>query len=280
MEKFRGIALFWAVAAVVTVVVLPCTAGEKKEDQKDILTQDEQRGQRERGRLELTEEECNRLLEVLKKSDPKKAREIARLRKKDPDKFRAELRTNAREEYDKIIKERVEKYFERRRQERRAEFIEWLTKNVPEAASELAKLKEGDPDLYARKYDWAYEKYGRVFRESRDHPEETKILLEDLKLRDREDSLVGKIKRTNNEKDKKKLIEQLERVLSDRYDLIVIRKQMAYERLLRWLERLQNRIKESRAQIEEAKKKEIKDKNVKERIETLLKGKKRGILDD
>jgi RecA-family ATPase len=46
------------------------------------------------------------------------------------------------------------------------------------------------------------------------------------------------------------------------------------------VERLQNRIKESRAQIEEAKKKAIKDKNIKERIETLLKGKKKGILDD
>lgn len=280
MEKCRGIVLFLAVAAVVTLAPLPCPANEKKEDDKDILTQDEQREQRQRGRWELTDEQCNRLLEAVKKSDPKKAREIAGLRKKDPDRFRAELRLNAREEYDKIVQERVENYFQRRRQEMRTEFIGWLTKNVPDVASELAKLKERDPDLYAAKYDWAYERYGRIFRESRDHPEMTRVLLEDLKLQDRRDSLVAKIKRAKSEKDKKRLIAQLERVLSDRYELIVIRKQMHYERLLKRLEWIQNWIKKSRAEIEEAKKKEIKDENIKERIKTLLEGKKKGILDD
>ena len=278
MEKCRGIIFVLVIAIVVTVTALPCPADEKKEDEKDILTKDEQRGQRQRGRLELTEEEVNRLLEAVKKSDAKEAREIAGLQKKDPDKFREELRLNAREEYDKIRVERFEKWWERRRQERRAEFIDWLKKNVPEVASELAKLKDKDPDVYARKYDWAYEKYRRAFDESKDHPEMTKVLLEDLKLQDRRDYLVSKIKRTKSEKDKKRLTAQLERVLSDRYDLIVIRKQRVYERLLRRLEGLQNWIKKSRAEIEEAKKKEIKNENIKERIEILVEGRKKGIL--
>jgi len=278
MEKLRGIVLLLAVAAVANVGGTACGAEEKKEEDKSILTEDEQRGRREEGRFDLTDEENNRLLETLQKSDPKKAREIAGLRKKNPRKFSEELKKNAREEYDKIVGERMQRWFERRRQEKRTAFIDWLKESVPEVSEDLAKLEGKDPDLYARKYDWASRKYGRVFEENRRHPEEAKVLLEDLKLQDRRDYLVGKIKRTESEKDKKRLASQLERVLSDRYDLIVIRKQMAYKRLLRRLEDMQNYIRKSRDQIEEAKKKENKNENIKERIKTLLEGNKKGIL--
>ena len=278
MEKCRGIVLLFALAAVVVAAALPCPAGEKKEDEKNILTEDEQRGLRQRGTWELTDDEANRLLEAVKESDPKKAREIAGLREKDPDRFRAELRINAREEYEKIRTGRFERYLERRWKERQTEFVDWLTKNVPAVAGELAKLKDKDPDLYARKYDWAHKRYRRAFEESRDHPEMTKVLLEDLKLQDKRDYLVGKIKGTKSERARRKLIAQLERVLSDRYELIVIRKQMYYERLLRRLEGLQSWIKKSRAEIEEAKKRQIKDENIRQRIKTLLEEKKTPIL--
>jgi len=280
MDKFRGIALLLLLAALACATLLPCRADEKKEEEKTIFTEDVPRGRRQPGGFELTDKEKNRLLEVVKKIDQKKAREIAGLRKEDPKKFIEELKKNAREEYARIVGERVEKWIESRRQESQAAFKEWLKKNVPQLAEELEKLKGKDPDLYARKYDWAYEKYKRVFDESRYHPEEAKVLLEDLKLQDRRDYLIRKYKNTRSEKDKKRIVAQLERVLSDRYDLIVIRRQMGYERLLRRLESLQNYIKKSRDEIEEAKKKDIKDENIKKRMKTLLEGKKKGILDD
>ena len=280
MDKFRGVALLLVLAALGCATLLPCRADEKKEEDKTIFTEDVPRGRRRPGGFELTDKEKKRLLDAVKKGDQKKAREIEELRKKDPKKFVEELKKNAREEYARIVGERVEKWIESQRQESQAAFKEWLIKNVPQLAEELEKLKGTDPDLYARRYDWAYEKYKRVFDESRYHPEEAKVLLEDLKLQDRRDYLIRKYKNTRNEKDKKRMVAQLERVLSDRYDLIVIRRQMAYERLLRRLESLQNYIKKSRDEIEEAKKKDIKDENIKKRIKTLLEGKKRGILDD
>ena len=278
MEKLRGIVLLLTVAAVTNVGGTVCRAGEKKEEDKSILTEDEQKGRREEGRFDLTDEENNRLLETVRKSDPKKAREIAGLRKKNPRKFSEELKKNAREEYDKIVGERVQRWFEKRRQDKRAAFIDWLKENVPEVSEDLAKLEDMNPGLYARKYDLVNEKYGRVFEESTRHPEEAKVLHEDLKLRDKTDYLVSKIKHAKSENEKKRLASQLEKVLSDRYDLIVIRKQMAYERLLRRLEEMQNYIRKSRDQIEEAKKKENKNENIKERIKTLLEGNKKGIL--
>ncbi len=271
MEKCRGIILLLAVAAAVTITALPCPADEKKQEDKSIFAENERRGPRTgRGRFELTDEEKDRILEALRERNPEKAREVAGLREKDPDKFREELRRHAREEYSKVIRGRMERW----RQERQAEFLAFLDKSVPKVAEELARLKEKNPDLYTRKYDLARRKYERAFEESKRNPDMAEVLLEDLKLRERSDDLVVRIKAAKSERDKKRLTAQLERVLSDRYDLIVRRKQMAYERFLHWLEELKKRIEKSKAEIIRAKKKDVRAENIKERMETLLEGTK------
>ena len=100
--------------------------------------------------------------------------------------------------------------------------------------------------------------------------------MEDLELQKRRDELVGKIKaaRSDRQKEKEKLTAQLEEVVSLRYDLIVRRKQIAYERLLKWLEELRNRIKESRAEIGKWQDAKTKAENVKQRTKELIEGKK------
>jgi len=269
MEKCRGIIFVLALAAIVTGAALPCLAASEKEAKKDLFTEGERRGPRPgRGRFELTDEEKDSILEALGKRNPEKARELAVLREKDPDKFREELRRHAREEYGRVMRTRMEKF----RQEKRAEFLAFLDKSVPKVAEELAKLKDRNPDLYTTMYDLARRKYDRAFEESRRNPDLAEILLEDLKLKERSEYLVTKIKATKSERDKKRLVAQLERVLSDRYDLIVRRKQMAYERLLHWLEGLQKRIEKSKVEIIRAKKKEVRTENIKQRMKTLLEG--------
>jgi hypothetical protein len=278
MEKSRGILLVLVIAAVVTVAVLPCPAAEKEKEEESIWTDDEGRGPRTgrgpgpgRGRrFELTEEEIDRIMEGLKQRDPEKAKELAKLREKEPEKFKAELRRHGGEELGKVIRERIEQG----RQKRRADFLKWLAENVPKEAEELAKLKDKDPDLYTKKYDLLRRKYGRIFEESRRNPELAKVLMEDLELQKKRDELLGKIKAARNERQKKKLTEQLEEVVSLRYDLIVRRKQIAYARLLKWLEELRNRIRESREEINKAQDEKTKDENVKQRTKELLEGKK------
>lgn len=271
MEKCRGIIFVLAVTAIVTGTALPCPATDKKEDKKDMFTQGERRGPRPgRGRFELTDEEKDRILEALSKRDPEKARELAGLREKDSDKFREELRRHAREEYSEVMRDRMEKL----RQERQAEFLAFLDKSVPKEAEELTKLKDENHGLYTAKYDLAWKKYDRAFEESKRNPDLAEVILEDLKLRKRSDDLVIKIKAAKSERDKKRLTAQLERVLSDRYDLIVRRKQVAYERLLHWLEELQKRIETSKTEIVRAKKQEVRAENIKQRMKTLLEGDK------
>jgi hypothetical protein len=280
MESSRVIILILALTAVLFVSTQPCAGNQK--DEQDLFEEEDrgpgprpgpERGSRRgpgRGRFELTDEEVDQILKDLKERSPEKAKELAELRTKDPDKFREELRRHAREEFGKVVRERIEKW----RQQRQADFLEWLAKNLPDEAEELAKLKERNPDLYDQQYERVSKKYGRAFEESRRSPELAEVIIEDLRLQKRRDQLVGKIHAAKSQKEKKKLTSELEEVIGHRYDLIVRRKQIVYEWLLKRLEELQNRIKESRADIRKAQDAKVKEENIKKRTKELLEEKK------
>ena len=274
MELSRRIVLVIVVAALATVTILPCYTAEKKA-KENIWTEGEPRGPRPgpgrgpgRGprRVELTDEEIDRIMKGLQESNPEKAKELAELRETDPNQFSFELIRHGHEEFGKIIKERIEKG----RSRRHAEFLEWLEKAVPREAQELAKLKEISPDLYAEKFELIRRKYWRIFEASKRNPELADVLLEDLRLQKRRDELVKKIKATQSVRDEKKLVAELQEVVAGRFDLIVRRKQIAYERLIKWLEELRKRIRESRGEITRWRDEKFKNENVKQRMQDLL----------
>lgn len=283
MELSRKITVVLVMAAMATITILPCSAAEK--DEKDIWTEEEPRGPgpgpgrgpgrppgpgrgpgRGPRRFELTDEEIDRIMKGLQESNPAKAKELAKLRETDPNQFSFELIRHGREQFKKIIGERIEKG----RSRRRAEFLEWLRKAVPEEAQELAELENISPDLYAKKFELVRRKYWRIFEEGRRSPELADVLLEDLRLKKRRDELLKNIKAVRSENEKKKLVAELEDVVAGRFDLIVRRKQIAYERLLRWLEELRKRIRESRGEIFKWRDEKFKNENVKQRTQDLL----------
>jgi len=281
MSKNRAIIFILAMATLLAVSTLPSAGNQNDED--NMWTEGEDRGPGPgprpgfrpgrgpgRERFELTDEEVDRIMEGLKQRSPEKAKELAELRKKDPEKFREELGRHAREEFRKVIGERIEKW----QAERRARFLEWLANNVPDEAEELAKLKERNPELYGQKYELVLKKYGRIYNESRRNPELAKVLLEDLRLQKRRDQLLGQIHASKSRSEKEKLTKELEEIIGHRYDLIVRRKQIAYEWLLKRLEELQNEVKESRAEISRAQDAKVKAENVEKRKQDLLAEKK------
>jgi len=272
----RGIIVVLVISVILTVTCLPCAAEEKK-DEKDLWTEAEPKGPRMMPRpgpgtgrmgprFELTDEEIDRVMKGLKESNPAKAKELEKLRETEPEKFIDELRKHGRDEFGKIIRERIEKW----RSTRREEFLEWLAKVAPKEKRELDKLKGKDPNLYTNKYELTWRKYGRIFEESKRNSELADILLEDLKLQKRRDELLKKINATKSEKEEKKLVAELEEVVAGRFDLIVRRKQIAYERLLKWLEELQKQIRKSRGDIAEWRDDKSKIAEVKKRIQDLL----------
>ena len=277
MDLNRSI-LVLAMAAVITLSSLPCSGAEKdqksEEKKEDIWVEGEPRGpgrgpRRGPRRFELTDEEIDRVMKALKESDPAKAKELAELRVKDPNQFQVELRKHGREEVGKIRSERIETL----RQRWRNEFLEWLQKNYRKEAEDLEKLKQRDPDLYVNKFDLTMGKYRPIWvAVRRGNTELAEVLKEDLELKERRAEVLRGIKAAKSEKEKKELAAQLEEIVSRRFDLIVRRKQMAYERLLRWLKELQNRIKKNRAEIADMKNEKIKAENVKQRLKELTEG--------
>ena len=278
MELRRGIILILVIAAMATITISPCSSEENKTEE-DIWTEDVPRGPgggqgrggpgggpgrggRGPGRYRTREEEIDYFLQELKESNPTKAKELVNLRKNNPEKFGEELRKAVREQWTK----RIESW----RSRWRVEFLEWLGKGLPKVARDLDKLKDKDTDLYSQKYEYVKEKYRRIFDESKRNPELAEVLMAELELDERQEVLVKKIKTTKSEKGKKKLMSQLEEVVGNKYDLIIRKKQIAYEYLLKRLNDLQKELNENRDEIDKWKDENIKIQNVKERIKELI----------
>ncbi len=274
MELRRGIILIMVMVVMATLTILPCSSEEKKTEE-DIWKVDETRGPgggpgrggpgrggRGSGRYRTTEEEIDHFLKELKESNPAKAKELTSLREKEPEKFKEELRKTVREHWSK----RMESW----RSKWRTEFLEWLGKAAPKVAQSLTRLRDTDPDLYSKKYEIIRGKYRRTFDESRRNPELAEVLIAELGLDERQEVLVKKIKATKNEKDKKKLMAQLEEVVGNKYDLILRKRIIAYEFLLKRVEELQKELNENRDEIKKWRDEKIKIQNVKERTKELI----------
>jgi len=152
------------------------------------------------------------------------------------------------------------------------EFIEWFKKNYPEQAEELAELRKEKPELYRRKLGLCLRRYRRIFEAAEENPELAQVLKETIQLNEERNELLRKIKATDDEAEKKELIEQLEDVVGQKFDLIVKRKQIRYEHLLKKLEELKKEVKDSEAKVEKWKDAEFKNKNVKAHVEELISG--------
>ena len=281
MKASYGIILVLAMAAVIILSILPCSAQRTSEEKKeDIWREDEARGPRggPRGgprwgprRFELTDERIERIMKELAKSAPAKAKELAELREKEPDKFKDEIREVMREQFGK----RVREHMDERRRKWQADFLEWLGENYPPEAAKLAKLKEQapkeqDPKLYVKAFDRAVEKYGYIYRAWTQNPELGRVLKGKLELKGKRDRLLRRIRAARNDNEKKKLIAQLEEAVSSRFDLMVREKQIAYEQLRKRLEELKKRVEESQAEVDKLMDVEFKTENVKARVEELI----------
>jgi len=269
----RRAVLFLAMGALLTGFVLPCGAAEKDTDEKkeddSVWTGEIREGSRRH--FELTDEEIARVMKRIKESNPQKAKELTELRKKGEDgerEFRSQLREHGRAEFDKVIRERIEAW----RAQRVAEFLEWLRKNYSREASDLAKIKTKDANLYNKKFDILWDKYRGIYEAWRRNPELGKVLKDDLAHKKRRDDLIGKIKREKDQKKRNELGVQLHKVVAQRFDLIVRRKQIAFEQLLKRLKDLQEQINESKIDIREWRGEKFKDESVKKRIKDLTEG--------
>jgi len=278
--------------AVLFAIAVPGIAAEKAEE--DIWSENKPEYRK------LTDEKIERIMKYLEKIDPEKARELAQLQEKEPEKFKAELKKVMHEEFGENHRGRRSE--RKGRRSRRvdgmsgmpgpgmpcghgggggiqggrgatreyAEYIEWLEKNYPEQAQRLADLKEKDSGLCMRQMGLGMRKYRKIMEASKENPELAVVLKQDMVFNMQQYKLLREIRSTEDEGKKKELVSQLEDVLSSKFDLIVRRKQIEYEQLRKKLEELKKEVEQSEAKVGKWKDAEYKQTNVKARLEELL----------
>ncbi|MFC1676700.1 hypothetical protein ACFL3G_06510 [Planctomycetota bacterium] len=257
------------------------------------------------GRMELTEERIDHIMERIAERNPEEAEKLTQLRKDDPNEFKESLRRRMRELRNGRSSRRGKTGSSKKTGDGhrmgpekpggpgmpsavggrgrkmgggiRAEFIEhieWLEKNYPKKAKWLEKLKEKDPKQYRSRIAESFKEYRGIREAEKDNPELATILKKDLELKRTRGKLTRKI-RTAKGEEKDGLVKELTEVVNSRYDLIVKRKYLEYEQLARKLAKLQEKVKQSEAKVDEWKNPEFKEKNVKDRVVELTKDSKK-----
>lgn len=297
MRTGYGQVLLVLLGVVVVFGPAICVAAEPAGDENIWLDE-----QPRRERRQLNDEAIERMMQRIREVDPQRADKLARLRAEDPDAFRVALwgaireymeqRTGGRPERMRGRREpgmafeqggrrgerpgqgpvggREREKMRERMRERHGEYIEWLGQNYPDEAEKLEQLRQEKPGLYMRKLMVSMKKYGRIFRASKDNPELAAVLKDDMILKERRHELLREIRTTADEDTKQALIGELEDVVGRRFDLIVRRKQIAYEQLAKKLAELQKEVKEKEAEVGKWKDAAFKRENVKGRVEKLL----------
>lgn len=267
MELRRSIILTLLMLGILVVGSVPCVAQSGGEEKKEDAWEGEPGGSRwGPGRTGMSDETIDKVIEALKKDNPAKAKELAELRKKDPEKFKAELRKHGGPYFAKIGRER----WEERRRKWQEDFLKWLKEQRRKVSDDLAKLERSNPELYEKKLKIVQDSYRGIFSAWTRNRDLGEILLDDFDLKEKRDNILRKLRAEKDQKKKDALVKQLEQVVGQRFDLILEQKKIAYEHLLRRLEDLQKRIKESRNEMANWKKDKV--RIVKKRLEEVVKG--------
>jgi len=256
-----------------------------------VAEQTGQKGRRHRPMV-MTEERVERMLSRIGQTNPEKAEQLARLREKDPNEFQKRLREHFRQEFgERSWGQKAQSHSGRgphgghkmtlpgmmgkgpmgeRMWKDHTDFISWLTENYPDKAERLQKLQQEDMEAYFGQLGSIMRTYKHIMKASKRNPELAGVLKEDLRLKKQRSELLAEIKAATDEGEKKQLENQLEKVVADRFELIIKRKQIQYEELLRKIEHLKEQVRERKNEVDSLKSQKA-DK-VKERLEELLSG--------
>jgi len=289
-----------ATAVMMITAIVPCPAVEPKaEEEKNVWIEDEPMpGQ---AGAQAPEEMVEQTLARIRENNPEMADRLATLRKDNPEAFRAEFRKIMAEQYGQRMRERAgdrqhqmpqgqmqppggpemmrmgperggagREMIHERMQEKQTEYLEWLKQNYPDEAEKLTQLREQNPEHYMRAFAISLKKYGHIMQASKDNPQLAAVLKDNLVLKEKRDELLRMIRGATDETKKKELTKELEGVVSQQFDLIVRRKQIAYEDLLKKLEELRKEVEQRKVEVEKWKSAEFKQQSVKDRIKELV----------
>jgi hypothetical protein len=229
-------------------------------------------------------ERVERMLEMIRRSDPQAADRLQKLYNENIDAFKEESREYMRSHWQEIYPghrdhgpqqgrrsgRRDDRQWQERMkdmQKKHEEYLNWLKENYPAEANELEQVRQENPGLYMRRLMKSGRKYGPVAAAAKKNPALAEVLKQDIELKDQRDEILMKLQSATPE-DKDALAAQLKGVVSGRFDLIIKRRQLQQQELLKRLEDLKKQVKESEKEVEQWK--ASKDKEVDARVKELL----------
>ncbi len=284
-------------AAAILFLAVPVMA-EKDRDHGDSIFSEKGPGQRE-----LTPERIERIMKRLAEKNPEKAKELEQLRQQDEQKFKDELRKIARKQFtqrggrkgrggrergkdeygqgkngkpprrDGPEHHDFRKGMKRRIQQHEQEYIEWLEQNNPEHAKGLAEIKEKDPGLYHRKLAIGMKKHRGIMLAEENDPKLAELLKNDLQLKKERNELLTLINATTDEQQKQQLTEKLKDVVSNRFDLLMEKRQLRYESMLKRLEKLKEQAQKHQTELEKLK--DSRQQQIQKRLDAMLEQKEK-----
>jgi hypothetical protein len=229
-------------------------------------------------------ERVERMLERIRRNDPQAADRLQKLYNENIDAFKEESREYMRSHRQEVFPNQKPQGPEgdrgpgrfggpewreqmREMQKKNEEYLNWLKENYPAEANELEQVRQENPGLYIRRLMQSGRKYGPVAAAAKKNPALAEVLKQDIDLKDQRDQILMKLQSAKPE-DKDALAAQLKDVVSKRFDLIIKRRQLQQQELLKRLEDLKKQVKESEKELEQWK--ASKDKEVDARVKELL----------
>ena len=256
---------------------------------------------KKQGERRITEEQIKGIMRHIAENNPEKAEHLRQLREKNPQEFREQMRLiggwgdrNGKQQkgrgqgHDERTRaqrggqSKGEKGKERmpgrgmpgrgggfggRMAERHDEYVKWFKKEFPEKAQKMEALREKYPEKYMKLMQGCQKKYSPIMKAQKSNPQLAKVLKEDILLRSQRDQLLKEL-RSADKKESKALKKELEEVVSSRFDIILKKKQLRYEEMLKRLQALEKKVNEQQAEVESLKDK--KNETIEQRIEELV----------
>ncbi len=218
--------------------------------------------ERESGRRQLTKERLDRIIKSVSQGKPEEEKRLRKLHEDDEKKFWDEVREFFHRNRppnrgpgpgSRGPNGQGPRGGRRGRERLHTELLALIKEHRPEIAGRLTELRESskdsDRDKYFREFSAQRRIWGPVLEaRTRGDTKLARLLIEDMDLVEDRDTLLRKIH--SADKKQPKLIAELERVVSKRFDLILKKKKLQYEALRRRLSRLQEELERKQQELE------------------------------
>ena len=239
-------------------------------------------------------EKIEEMLQHIAERNPEKAKELKILRKENPAEFRKAMQQMFAKKHDRQKEaksyqgEHEKRRFDAQAGERRSsdrsgrsdrgtrgrrsdrithdQILSWLKENYPRKAEKLVRLRKKKPELFGRMVG----KYGRIAEVDKENPQLGNALKRDLELKEKKYKILKKLKNTTDEKERKQLTAELKEVVSYRFNVILRRKKLVYNQMLRKLEELKKEVEKHKTELDRHNNPDFKNKNINARLQELL----------